>query len=84
MGDGITPKKWIITAWIAPTDEIEKLSKIFPELTIDLESKHYEGNIIQFTTIKIGETLELGGEPLFDEEDEDWDEEEENIDQDTI
>jgi hypothetical protein len=73
------------TRWIAPIDEMEGLSKIFPDLTIEMEIKHYDENLIEYFTYKNGETLAFSEEPLFDDEDEeeDWDEEEGDLDEDS-
>jgi len=70
------------TRWIAPIDEMEKLSKIFPDLTIEMEITHYDEGIIEYFTYKNGETIYFDQEELQydDEYDEDIDEEEEDED----
>jgi hypothetical protein len=74
------------TRWIAPIDEMKELSRKFPELTIEMEIKHYDEDIMEFFTYKNGETIyERQAEMRYDEENQEyyevegednWDEEE--------
>ena len=55
--------------WVAPIEEMEKLSKIFPELTIEMEITHYDEGLIEYFTYKKGESAFNQQEELrYDEE----------------
>ena len=71
----------IATRWIAPLEEVETLSKQFPELTFELEIKHYDEGLLETAIYRGGEQISFQSEELI--LDDDYEEEEDDADEDS-
>lgn len=59
------------SAWQAPLEDLKLLSKLFPEITINLEYDYFDGGIKGFAKFFNGEQLEFREEEFDFFEDED-------------